>query len=83
MSLLVCSPNLGRLEGIFLDCENLTICWCVKEIGKRNVSFHIVHFVNVVGMWVSAPVPPIYVGWRGYFGTMNTVSYDLLVCDYC
>jgi hypothetical protein len=69
-------PNLGRLEGIFENFENLTICWCVifivkitatfhidellvsKAVGKCNVPFHIVHFVNVVGMWVSVPVPP-------------------------
>ena len=24
-----CSPNLGRLEGIFWNHENLTISWCV------------------------------------------------------
>ena len=75
MSECPCSPNLGRLEGIFWNCENLTICWCViivkitgtfhtdellvsKAVGKCNVPFHIVHFVNVVGMWVSVPVPP-------------------------
>ena len=29
-----------------------------KAVGKYNVPFHIVHFVNVVGMWVSVPVPP-------------------------
>ena len=28
-----------------------------KAVGKCNVHFHIVHFVNVVGMWVSVPVP--------------------------
>jgi hypothetical protein len=28
-----------------------------KAVGKCNVPFHIVHFVNVVGMWVSVPVP--------------------------
>ena len=71
-----CSLNLGRLlEGIFWNCENLTICWCViivkitatfhtdellvsEAVGKCTVLFHIVHFVNVVGMWVSVPVPP-------------------------
>jgi hypothetical protein len=69
-------PNLGRLEGIFGNRENLTICWCViivkitatfhtdellvsKAVGKCNVPFHIVHFVNVVGMWVSVPVPQL------------------------
>jgi hypothetical protein len=66
---------LGRLEQIFWNYENLTICWCVIIVkktatfhtdelliseagGKCNVPFHIVHFVNVVGMWVSVPVPP-------------------------
>ena len=29
-----------------------------KAVGKYNVPFHIVHFVSVVGMWVSVPVPP-------------------------
>ena len=68
-------PNLGRLEGIFGNRENLTICWCViiveitatfrtdellgsKAGGKCNVPFLIVHFVSVVGMRVSVPVPP-------------------------
>jgi hypothetical protein len=30
-----------------------------KAVGKCNVPFHIVHFVNVVGMWVSVPVPQL------------------------
>jgi hypothetical protein len=29
-----------------------------KAVGKCNVPFHIVHFVSVVGMWVSIHVPP-------------------------
>ena len=29
-----------------------------KAVAKCNVPFHIVHFVSVVGMWVSVPVPP-------------------------
>ena len=29
-----------------------------KSVGKCNVPFHIVHFVSVVDMWISVPVPP-------------------------
>ena len=29
-----------------------------KAVGKCIFPFHIVHFVSVVGMWVSVPVPP-------------------------
>ena len=34
-----CSPNLGRLEGIFGNHENLTICWCVIIV-KITTTFH-------------------------------------------
>ena len=88
----LCSPNLGRQEGIFWNYGNLTICWCViiveitvtfqtdellvsKAVGKCNVPFHIVHFVTVVGMWVSVPFPPALVGWRGYLGTVKILRF--------
>ena len=48
-----------------------------KSVGKCNVPFHIVHFVSVVDMWISVPVPPTlsYVGWRGYLGSVKILRF--------
>ena len=34
-----CTPNLGRLERIFWNDENLTICWCIIIV-KITATFH-------------------------------------------
>ena len=34
-----CSPNLGRMERIFGNRENLRICWCVIIV-EMSATFH-------------------------------------------
>jgi hypothetical protein len=46
-----------------------------KAVGKCNVTFHIVHFMNVVGMWVMSLFPQLRQAGRDYLGLVKILRF--------